>query len=51
MLFRSGVSSSAVLYNQSRFKATAEAVAAELGIPAHQTPNLQLNGVAAVMFR
>ena len=46
-----GVSSSAVLYNQSRFKGTAEAVAQELGVPAYQTPNLQLNGVAAVMFK
>ncbi|TFH98399.1 LytR family transcriptional regulator [Micrococcus lylae] len=46
-----GLSSSAVLYNQSSFKGTAEAVAKELGIPAYQTPNLKLNGVAAVMFK
>ncbi|WP_344770846.1 LytR C-terminal domain-containing protein, partial [Micrococcus endophyticus] len=44
-----GIQSSTVLYNGSGNQAAAEAVAAELGFPVLQTPNLQVNGVAVVV--
>ena len=46
-----GISRPTVLYNQAQFKETAEAVGAELGYPVVQSPNLQINGVAVVVFR
>lgn len=45
-----GVTADVVLYNSPEHRATAEAVGRELGFPVERVPNLQVNGVAVVVF-